>query len=720
MTPELSSGATTVRYDPDTAQLTVENDGDTLATGTVRVAVDDRHLPSERGTATVIDNGVGVRVTHEGPLETTVRVESADDAVDVTVAVTNDTDRPVSLRELAPLADAVTPFEDADRLFEHGYQSWTPTATLPLGETFPDEPPHNRPQMLDLAAPDDGRTSHYLTALSGDPGNLTMAFLDHDAYLSRFDVTVADRTRVSAVCAGDGVTIPPGGTRRSSTLRIDATRPVEDALETATDAVADRMDARVPADAPTGWCSWYHYFTDVTADAVRTNVRALQEWDVPVDVVQVDDGYETAFGDWRSLDQGFSDMNQLRADIEAADYRPGLWLAPFYVQGDSDLAADHPEWLVTDADGEPVDAGERHGEMYGLDTTHPEARAWLEDTFETIVDDWGFSYLKLDFLYAAALPGERHDDVTRAEAYRRGMKTIRAAVGDDPFMLGCGAPAFPSVGIVDAMRVGPDTAPYWRKPDESASQPAHENAIRNVLNRQFCHRRLWVNDPDCQLVRETTQLTEAERRAFATVVALTGGANVFSDAIEEIDSAGRELLERTLPPVTDGRVEGVGCREFPDRIVTERAADGAVATAAFNWTDGERTVTVTPADRFDGPVRAWDPFVEQLVEGTVERSLKPHDAALFHCAPARDRPHLVGSRHLANAAEQVRDVDWTETEDGGTLTVDLDAPRAMELVVAVPERWTGPNGSEADDVTPVRIAAEPGVTSISFEQGGSA
>ncbi|WP_435065089.1 glycoside hydrolase family 36 protein [Halobaculum sp. EA56] len=722
MTVERSAGATSVSYDPETAQLTVERDGTALATGRVRVAVDDDCLPSDRGTATVVENGIGVRVTHEGPLETTVRIEAADAGVDVSVAVTNDTDQPVALRELSPLADATTPFADADRMFEHGYQSWTPTAALPLDDTFPSEPPENRPQMLDLAAPDDGRTSHYLTALSGDPGHLTMAFLDHDAYLSRFDVTTGDRTRVSAVCPGDGVTIPPGGTRRSATLRIDATRPVEDALPAAAAAVGDRMDARTPTDTPTGWCSWYHYFTDVTADDVRTNVDALREWDVPVDIVQVDDGYETAFGDWRTLDEGFSDMGDLGADIEAAGYRPGLWLAPFYVQGDSDFAADHPEWLVTDGDGEPVDAGERHGEMYGLDTTHPEANAWLEDTFETIVDEWGFSYLKLDFLYAAALPGERHDDVTRAEAYRRGMKTIRAAVGEDTFLLGCGAPAFPSVGIVEAMRVGPDTAPYWRRDDDPASEPAHENAIRNVLNRQFCHRRLWVTDPDCQLVRTTTQLTDAERRAFATVVALTGGANVFSDAVEEIDAAGRDLLERTLPPISDGTVEGVGYREFPDRMVAERPADGALAIAAFNWTDEDRTVTVAPADRFDGPVRVWDPFAEQLVEGPVERSLDPHDVLLLHCVPARDRPHLVGSRHLANAAGQVGGVEWTGTDDGGRLTVDLDAPRPMELVVAVPEGWTSPGDDGAgdggpDDVGAVRLTADPGVTSVDFERG---
>jgi alpha-galactosidase len=717
MTVQRTAAATTVTYDPATAELTISRDETTLAQGRLAVAVDGERLPTPDAEVTVTDDCQGVRVTHEGLLETTVRLAAADRAVDVTVSVTNTGEAPVTLDAFAPLSAVTTPFDGTDDVFEHGYQSWTATGTLPLDEQFPAEPPHNQPQNCDLAAPDATHTSHYLTAFDGEHGPLTLAFLDHDTYLARFDIDVAaDTARLSAVCPGDGVTIHPGGTRQGATLRMDATRAVDDGLAAAASAVGDRMDARVPETAPTGWCSWYHYFTEVTADDVRTNLAALDAWDAPVDVVQIDDGYETAFGDWRSLASGFDDMADLRADIETAGYRPGLWLAPFYVQGDSELAAAHPEWLVTE-DGEPVDAGERHGPMYGLDTTHPEARAWLQETFATVVDEWGFSYLKLDFLYAAALPGERRDDVTRAEAYRRGLETIRTAVGDDTFVLGCGAPQFPSVGLVDAMRVGPDTAPYWRDPNGLASEPAHENAVRNVVNRQFCHRRLWVNDPDCQLVRATTELSDAERRAFAAVVALTGGANVFSDALSEINDAGRRLLERTFPPVTDGEVEGVGRTELPDRLVAERAADGALALAVFNWADTAEPVDLQAGNRIDGPARCWDPFAERLVDVPAERVVDPHGVALLHCAPARDRPHLIGSDHLANAVDQVTAVDWDA--DTGRLHVDLDAPRPMELVVVVPDGWTNPD-TQNEGVDTVRVTATPGRTTVPFERGEQA
>ena len=698
-----------VDYDSDTARLTVDSVG-------------------EGGTSRLFSGRVGVRPT-DG-LDTTDKLDievscsavsttGASDAVDVTVAVENCSTEPIRLDAIDVL-DGTTPFGPTDQVFVHGYQSWTPTATLGLAESFPEEEPRNRPQMVDLAAPREATTSHAVTALSGAPGELTLGFLEHDAYLTRFDLdhrgdSEPDGTSLTAVCPLDGVELAPGDRRESARLRIDAGRPIADALAAIADDVGDRMDARIPESVPTGWCSWYHYFTDVTADDIRENAAELTDWDVDIDIVQIDDGYETAFGDWTTLTTGFESMTELRADVTAAGYDPGLWLAPFYVQADSRLANEHPEWLVTE-DGAPVDSGARHGPMYALDTTHPDVTAWLSETFRTIVDEWGFEYLKLDFLYAAALPGDRYADVTRAEAYRRGLETVRDAVGD-AFVLGCGAPGFPSVGLVDAMRIGPDTAPYWRQEGDSASQPAHENAVRNVLNRQFCHRRLWVNDPDCQLVRETTDLTTAERESFAALVGLTGGSNFLSDAVAEIDEAGQRLFERTIPPVVDGRIDDFGTGELPERVVCERAADGAVAVAAFNWADEPRRLQVDPDEYVgsDGSSLSWEALpsgdeTERLHRGPVEREIDPHGCLLVHCAAvsAESRPTLVGADHLANGASQVTGVDWTDR----TLSVTLTADEPMTLYAATPGGWRTDETSTDDRVA--RLRATPGTNEFEF------
>ena len=60
-------------------------------------------------------------------------------------------------------------------------------------------------------------------------------------------------------------------------------------------------------------------------------------------------------------------------------------------------------------------------------------------------------------------PGPRHSGTDPITAYREGLEVIRDAAGD-AYLLGCGAPILPSVGLLDAMRVSPDTAPEWEPP----------------------------------------------------------------------------------------------------------------------------------------------------------------------------------------------------------------------------------------------------------------
>jgi alpha-galactosidase len=222
-------------------------------------------------------------------------------------------------------------------------------------------------------------------------------------------------------------------------------------------------------------------------------------------------------------------------------------------------------------------------------------------------------------------------------------------------------------------------------------------------------------------------------------VALSGGSNVLSDAVAEIDAAGRRLFERTLPPVDGGRVRGVGVEAFPDRVVCDRPADGAAAVAAFNWTDEPRTLRVDPGAHVDPGVAddagaddlpyAWDALVadrpvgDRLSCGPIERRVPPHGCLLVHCAPAgsgpEPRPTLVGATHLANATSQVTAVE----RDDGAVRVTLDADAPMELVVATPggRRPADPADAapEADEQSGsdgvATVVATPGPNEFRFE-----
>lgn len=302
--------------------------------------------------------------------------------------------------------------------------------------------------------------------------------------------------------------------------------------------------------APTIWCSWYHYFTRVTEADVVENLDAMDRLELPVDVVQLDDGYQAELGDWLTLSDRFSSLGDLAARIRDRGRRAGLWVAPFLVGARSQVAREHPEWLVGSGAGSPASAGVNWDQdLYGLDTTHPGALAWLEEVFGTFAG-LGFDFFKIDFVYGAALPGMRHSDsLTPVEAYRQGVRTIRAAVGEEAYLLGCGAPVLPSVGLVDAMRVSADIALHYEPEGGDLSQPSQRAAVGNGAARAYQHGRFWVNDPDCLVARP-----EVERREeWAAHVERYGGLRGSSDRLGALDDWGLETTRRvlsTVPPPT--------------------------------------------------------------------------------------------------------------------------------------------------------------------------
>jgi alpha-galactosidase len=241
-------------------------------------------------------------------------------------------------------------------------------------------------------------------------------------------------------------------------------------------------------------------------------------------------------------------MAALATRIREAGFEPGLWLAPFLVRADAELVERHPEVLARGDDGDPVIAGNNWGgPCFALDLSHPVALELVAETMTRAVDD-GFTYLKLDFLYAAALPGRRRTEAPREQVYRDAVELIRSVVGDDVYLLACGAPIVPSVGVFDAIRVGPDVAPWWDMPlvtqylhDPTA--PSTRFAIATSANR------LWLApliepDPDVVYFRRRYNLLSRRERAVLQDLATVCGFRATSDPPAWLDDRERaEMIE---------------------------------------------------------------------------------------------------------------------------------------------------------------------------------
>ncbi|MEW5871673.1 MAG: glycoside hydrolase family 36 protein [Chloroflexota bacterium] len=421
--------------------------------------------------------------------------------------------------------------------YRHGFHSWSLSAWLPLGKRLPTPvqreiwPQIDHPHLLR----DYPFTSSGLAALQGPDGNvLLLGALELDASVK------AD----SQILRGEYTAPVAAGARCSWYLGY---APEEAVFTEYTRLLAERYGERGQGKPPRVWCSWYSFFTDIHEDRLLHVLDGLAG--LPFDVFQLDDGWQIGMGDWEANPKFPSGMAALADKIRQHGLTPGLWLAPLIVQPKSSLYHQHPDWLLRDAQGQPVRAGHNWGDdFFGLDTTHPAVQEWMAALIGK-VRNWGFEYLKLDFLYAAALPGVRYQNVPGEQAYRQGLQVIRQVAGE-AYFLACGAPVIATLGLADGLRVGPDVAPFWDNVERSQqlydlTGPSTLNGIRTSLQRLWLRPVLQV-DPDVAFMRSRFNLlSPAQKQLLQDLVQITG-FRAISDPPDWLDQQELDQLRAFL------------------------------------------------------------------------------------------------------------------------------------------------------------------------------
>jgi alpha-galactosidase len=508
----------------------------------------------------------------------------------------------------------------------------------------------------------------------------------------------------------DGVPLDPGETLWGEwAILYYLELPHPDPLGIYAEAVTRLTPGRVPAAAPLpGWSSWYQFFDKVTAEDMARNQQALCKWrdQLPLHLIQLDDGYQPAWGDWLEHNAKFPQGVPAWADSARAEgFEPGLWLSPFTVDRWARIYHEHPEAVLRDARGNPVRGGIRIDRalhwLYGLDPTYPATQDHVRRSIETIVHEWGIRYLKLDFLYCGALPGHRHNPKrTRAQALRDGLKLIRETAGEDVVIVGCGCPLGPAIGLVDIMRVGEDVAPHWRpklfgleRPfRDDPHMPSARNSIGNSIRRMWTHRRFWWLDADNLMVREQQELTPAEVQSLVTAIALTGSHLMTSDDLPSLSEERLRWAASLLPLIQgQGEVPELLCNPMPDTVIQHfnGPAGSWVVAGLFNWKDhpAERVISLPelgmPADY---PVLAcnfWGCRVSLMQSILQTPPIPPHGVALYALRPVVAEPQFAGSDlHITMGGEVS---DWQIDGAGIGCTISLGRKVSGTLWLKLPQ-----------------------------------
>jgi alpha-galactosidase len=494
----------------------------------------------------------------------------------------------------------------------NGYQSWDGSFFVKPG-CLAGEGPATKSPAIGFA----------MTALlpSAADGAVVLGFDRHD----RFQTRLRFGGTAEAMTIDTETLLDCTGATTGETLLLFEGDEVEQSLRRWSKLIADAspLPPRVPERRITGWCSWYSLYAAIDEATILEHLDAARTFrdtrQVALDVFQIDDGFTPEMGDWLEVKPQFPrGMAPLVADIAAAGFRPGLWIAPFMVGNRSRLFAHHPEWVVQDrCTGGPLVQMRFYGEFrwhkrseeyYILDITHPDAEAYIRMVFRTWAREWGARYFKTDFMLFGAEHGPdrarwQRKDLSRMAIWRQMAGLIRDEIGEDALWLGCGCPLWASIGYVDAIRIGRDIGVEWH------GEYSAESLLRDQLSRNHASQILWQADPDCILLRnQFHRLTDDEVTGLARFAGLTGGVLMTSDKLDALTADRADLFELLLNmPVT-------GC-DFP-KLGHESGLVRQIAHLA-----GGRSITHL-FNVGDAPV---------IAEGVA---IPPHASQLTDCAPS--------------------------------------------------------------------------------------
>jgi alpha-galactosidase len=380
-------------------------------------------------------------------------------------------------------------------------------------------------------------------------------------------------------------------------------------------AIRQLHRSRVSGEIPIGWWSWTAYYAAINEGETLANADWLSQHlkSLGYKYFQIDEGYQYARGEYVTTNATqFPDgMRFVAHRILGDGLTVGLWTAPFEVTNRAWVYQHHKDWLVHNANGQPIPLGDLWGQhndtLYALDTTHPGAQEYLRQTYKTLVREWGVRFIKLDFMDTTAIEGYYYRPSTTAlEAQRIGLQVIRDTVGDDVILDKDGSPMLNPVGIVDTGRVSADTGHSFLR---------SKTAAPGIAARFYMNGNFFINDPDAFNVTDTYLVERSNERSAhslgtaQTSIALSavaGGMYEIGDDLLALDSEkdrlalveNRDLLNmgkagRASTPVDlmsydpeDGQPSLFLLRQSPRQSIL----------TVFNWTDRPRSRSLSLTD----------------------------------------------------------------------------------------------------------------------------
>lgn len=343
-----------------------------------------------------------------------------------------------------------------------------------------------------------------------------------------------------------------------------------------------------------GYTSWYNYFQKIDEHIILRDLDGMDKAKDVVGIFQVDDGYESAVGDWLIPDKKKfpNGMKYIADKIHDKGYMAGIWLAPFNAQRSAKVLKDHPDWFILDPKtGKPLFTCPGWGGAYVMDIYNPEVRDYIKRVFDTVLNDWGYDMVKLDFLYSQCM--YPRNGKTRGEIMCDGVDFLREVCGDK-LILGCGVPLGACMGVFDACRIGCDANKAFggdilNRLAINNEIPSSQNAIINTIFRNHLDGRAFCNDPDVLFLRNNNiKYTLEQKLLLGKVNAVCGNVLFVSDNAGDYDDKQLHFMKEFFK---DKDYKVLSAQFETDEIIKlDYVEDGVNKTLKFNVQTGKSNI----------------------------------------------------------------------------------------------------------------------------------
>lgn len=503
-------------------------------------------------------------------------------------------------------------------------------------------------------------------------------------------------------------------------------------LENYADQVAKIYQVKLPPKLA-GLCTWYMDKNSGACNEIHlpelVSVAARELKPFGFDFIQLDDfwqegikgnGPKKNFTTHAPKGPYPSGMKAAEESISKFGLVPGIWFMPFAGNFQDPFFKDHQDWFVKTADGNPYETA------WGgtsLDMTNPDAQAFVKSIVQRLAHDWGYKFFKMDGFWTGSATkqvyvndGYKEDgmgdavfanpDKTNIEALRDGTKLVREAAGPGVFLLGCAITqnmrSFGGTfGLLDAMRVGPDTNGNIGSPWGS--------------RLWFLNGRVWWNDPDCVYVRTEVSLDRARLNASWTNIA--DQLFYISDWLPEAPADRLDIVKRCMP-----------AHGLPVRPVDVFESDTAKiwlltdtrhglrrdVVGLYNWnktagviSESVERIGLPAASEYVGFDFWANKFVSPFRE-KITATLPPESCRILSVRPMLTVPQLVStSRHVTQGVVDVTKEAWDGQKavlSGVSKVVGNDSYELRIVVPADAKSWrvTGMMVSPADEAAGVK------------------